>query len=65
MENDMVKTKIKTEIHQINPYEAYKGADTLVIDEENGMHYDGAIDCQIRIPIPDVEEYLRKLKGDT
>lgn len=61
----MVKTKIKTKIHQINPYEAYKGADALVIDDSDSMHYDAKIDHQIRIPIPDVKEYLRKLKGNT
>lgn len=65
METDMVKTKIKTAIHQVNPYEAYKGADTLVMDNKNSMHCDVVIERQITVPIPDAEEYLRKLKGDT
>lgn len=60
----MVKTKKTMRIQQIDPYVAYKGTDALVIDDNNSMHYDAKIDRQIRIPIPDVREYLRKLKGD-
>lgn len=60
-----MKTTRKTiNIQQINPYKAYRGADALVIDDNNSMHYDAKIDRQIKIPIPDVREYLRKLKGD-
>lgn len=60
----MIKAGLKHKKQQINPYEAYKGTDVLAIDENNSMHYDAKIDRQIRIPIPDVGEYLRKLKGD-
>lgn len=60
----MVKAKKNVKVQLINPYKAYKGADALVIDDNNSMHYDAKIDRQIRIPIPDVREYLRKLKGD-
>ncbi len=64
MESCMVKTTKAMAVQQVNPYGAYKGADALVIDDNNSMHYDAKIDRQIRIPIPDVREYLRKLKGD-
>lgn len=60
----MIKTKIETKIHQIDPYETNKGADALMIKENESMHFDGRIDRQIRIPIPSVDEYLRKLKGN-
>lgn len=59
----MAKITNTIKIQQINPYEAYKGADALVMDDNNGMHYDQKLDRQIKIPIPDVEEYLRELKG--
>ncbi len=60
----MLKTKLKTKIHQINPYETNKGMDALQIKDNESMHFDGRIDRQIRIPIMDVDEYLRKLKGN-
>ncbi len=60
----MLKTKLKTKIHQINPYEINKGMDALQIKDNESMHFDGRIDRQIRIPIMDVDEYLRKLKGN-
>ncbi len=55
----MLKTKLKTKIHQINPYETNKGMDALQIKDNESMHFDGRIDRQIRIPIMDVDEYLR------
>lgn len=60
----MAKTKIETKIHQIDPYEPLKGMDVLEIDEKDSTHYDAFTDRQIRVPIGDVDEYLRKLKGD-
>lgn len=63
-ETFFMKTKLKTKIHQINPYETNKGMDALQIKDNESMHFDGRIDRQIRIPIMDVDEYLRKLKGN-
>lgn len=60
----MVKSKVETKIRQIDSYETIRGADTLVIDEKDGTHYDVVTDRQITVPIGDVDEYLHKLKGD-
>lgn len=61
----MAKAKIETneKAQQIDYYEAYKGADALQMVENESMHYDARIDRQIRIPIPNVHEYLDNLKG--
>lgn len=61
----MTKAKIGTEIHQIRPYQAHKGADWLHIDRQKSTHYDAATDRQIRVPIGDINELRRRLRGQS
>lgn len=64
-EEKIIKTPIKTEIHQINPYGTLKGIDALIITEDDyGVHFDSRVDKQIEVPILDVDEYLENLKGN-
>lgn len=64
MEKSMVKSKVETKIRQTDSYEIIRGADTLVINENDGTHYNGVNEGQIIVPIGDVDEYLHNLKGD-
>lgn len=61
----MIKTKIGTAVHQIRPYQAHKGADWLHIDRQESTHYNAAMDRQIRVPIGDINELRRKLRGSS
>ncbi|MBD5491152.1 MAG: hypothetical protein HDR16_03255 [Lachnospiraceae bacterium] len=61
----MTKAKIGTTIHQIRPYQAHKGADWLHIDRQKSTHYDAATDRQIRVPIGDINELRRRLRGQS
>lgn len=64
-EKDMTRAKIGTEIHQIRPYQAHKGADLLHIDKKESTHYNATTDRQIRVPIGDIKELRRRLRGSS
>lgn len=61
----MTRGKIGTEIHQIRPYQAHKGADLLYIEKKESTHYNAATDRQIRVPIGDIGELRRRLRGQS
>lgn len=50
--------------HQIDPYKTYKGRDVLQIEANRSTHYSVKTDKQMRVPIADVNEFLRKMKGN-
>lgn len=64
-EKDMTRAKIGTGIHQIRPYQAHKGADLLRIEKQESTHYNAATDRQIRVPIGDIRELRRRLRGQS
>lgn len=64
-EEEIIKTTIKTKIHQVDSYITLKGIDALIITEDDhGVNFDSRVDRQIIVPIPDVEDYLEELKGN-
>lgn len=60
--------KIGTEIHQVTPYQPHRGYDPFPYEFHNpslvcGGHYNHAIEKNIRVPIGDINELRKKLKG--
>lgn len=64
MSNQITNYHLHKTYHQIRPWQPHKGADWLHIEEEDSTHYNPSVDRQIRIPIGDINELRKKLRGE-